>query len=291
MAIKMKLMLASSLLLISALLPLQLISAAPVLPPLNSTNTGEQLAGKFIWFDLATVDIATQKKFYGDVFGWTYQPVSQSDKQYTIIKNGERNIAGMFQIKPRADAKAGALWISLMSVTDPNNAVATAKKAGGSIRMPVTSMAQRGTFAVLKDPEGAVFGVLKSDSGDPPDRDIQTGEFLWVDLFARDIQRAATFYQKLAGYEIVDDEPNVQRKFLRSADKYRAGIVPLPDEANRSGWLPYIKVTDVAATLQKVTDAGGHIMVEPDDSLFNGNLAIFADPEGGIVGIVKWEQP
>jgi len=290
-AIKTKLLPTAALLLFSVLLPLQWISAAPVLPPLNPTNTDKQLAGKFIWFDLATVDIAVQKKFYGDVFGWTYQPISQDDKQYTIIKNGEHNIAGMFQIKPPPDAKAGALWISLISVNDPNNVVALAKKAGGSVRMPATSLAQRGTYALLRDPEGAVFGVLKSDSGDPPDRNIQAGGFLWVDLFARNIQRAATFYQKLIGYKIVADENHVQRKFLRSAGKYRAGIVPLPKEANRSGWLPYIKVNNVAATLKKVTAAGGQIMVEPDDSLLNGNLAIFADPEGGIVGIVKWKQP
>jgi hypothetical protein len=55
--------------------------------------------------------------------------------------------------------------------------------------------------------------------------------------------------------------------------------------------LPYIKVNDVAATLQKVAAAGGQIMVEPDKSLLDGNLAVISDPEGGIVGIVNWGQP
>ena len=105
------------------------------------------------------------------------------------------------------------------------------------------------------------------------------------------MQRAASFYKQLAGYEIVDDEKGVTRKFLRSADKYRAGIVPRPEEANRSGWLPYVRVHDVAATLKKVEAAGGQIMVEPDKALLDGNLAIFADPQGGIIGIVKWGQP
>lgn len=281
----------SAFMLVVVLLPLQWVVAAPVLPPLNATNTGNKLPGKFVWFDLATLDIAIQKKFYGEVFGWTFQPISQSDKQYTIIKNGERNIAGMFQIKPPADAKAGALWISLISVTDPNHAIATTKNAGGSVHTPTTSLKQRGTYALLRDPEGAFFGVLNSDSGDPPDHDIQVGEFLWVDLYASDLQREAAFYQQLADYEIVDDEKNDQRKFLRSADKFRAGIVPRPEQANRSGWLPYIKVNDVAATLQKVAAAGGQIMVEPDKSLLDGNLAVISDPEGGIVGIVNWGQP
>ena len=59
-ATKMKLLLGASLMLAGVLLPLQSISAAPILPPINATNTGEQLAGKFIWFDLATVDMAAQ---------------------------------------------------------------------------------------------------------------------------------------------------------------------------------------------------------------------------------------
>ena len=288
---KIKFYFASVLALLAALLPLQLLMAAPVLPPLNKTNTGLQLPGKFIWFDLATVDIEQQKKFYADVFGWTFKKIGEGDAQYTLIKNGERNIAGLFQVKPPQDVRIGALWIGLMSVTDPNNAITKTKNAGGSVHTPVTSLAERGTYALLRDPEGALFGVLKSASGDPPDHEIASGDFFWMDLFAKDMQRAARFYQQLVGYEVIADETNAQRTFLRSADKYRAGIVPRPDEANRSGWLPYIKVNNVAATLKKVAAAGGQIMVEPDKSLLDGNLAIFADPEGGIIGIVKWEQP
>ena len=279
------------LVMLSLILPVHIVFSAPVLPPLNSVNTGERIPGKFIWFELATVDLEQEKKFYGEVFGWTFQQLGQADAQYTLIKNGDQNIAGLFQVKPRESVKLGALWIGLMSVLDLNKTVDAAKQLGGSVHTPATTLANRGTYALLKDPEGAFFGVLKSDSGDPPDHKVQTGDFLWVDLFAKDMQRAASFYQKLAGYEVVDDEKGVQRKFLRAADKYRAGIVPRPEEANRSGWLPYIKVNDVAATLAKAEAAGGTIMVEPDKSLLNGNLAIFADPEGGIIGIVKWEQP
>ena len=288
---KLKYPFATFLILLGVLLPLHLLSATPLLPPLNKTNSGEQLTGKFIWFDLATVDLKKQKEFYGEVFGWTFQQLNQTDMQYTIIKDGEHNIAGMFQIKPPEGAKTGALWISLMSVPDPDKAVEVVKNAGGSVHTPVTTLADRGTYALLNDPEGALFGVLKSGSGDPPDNDIQTGEILWVDLFAKDMQRAASFYQQVAGYEIIDNEKGRVHIFLHSAGKLRAGIVPRPEEANHSGWLPYVKVNDVVSTLNKVTAAGGHVLVQPDKTLLNGNLAIFTDPEGGIIGIVKWDQP
>ena len=76
---KLKYPFAIFLILLGVLLPLHLLSATPLLPPLNKTNSGEQLTGKFIWFDLATVDLKKQKEFYGEVFGWSFQQISQTD--------------------------------------------------------------------------------------------------------------------------------------------------------------------------------------------------------------------
>jgi predicted enzyme related to lactoylglutathione lyase len=275
------------------LLPISSISA-PVLPPLNSTPTGKQLTGKFIWFDLATSEFEKQKAFYGAVFGWTFRPIGNTNDDYTLIINGDHNVAGMFEVKPKDDAKAGALWIGLMSTADPDKAVKTAEQGGGAIHAPTMTVAQRGTYALLRDPEGALFGVMKSDSGDPPDKTAEIGDFLWMDLFANQPEKAGEFYQQLAGYELTKEEikdDNVDRLFLNSQGKARAGIVPLPKDANRAGWLPYVKVADVNETLKKVTDAGGMVMVAPDEDLLDGNLAIFSDPQGGVLGIVKWDEP
>ena len=272
--------------------PIQFAVSAPLLPPLNKSNTGEQITGKFIWFEHATVDIEKQKSFYGDVFGWTFRTISKTDDQYTLIMNGGHNVAGLFSVKPGEGAKLGALWIGLMSVSDPEKAVSSVERNGGSVHTQPTTLAQRGTYALLRDPEGAVFGVLKSDSGDPPDAVVKTGDFLWVDLFAKDTAAAGKFYQQLDGYKVEtsDENKGVKRVLLYASNKPRAGIVPLPKDANRAGWLPYVKVEDVTATLKKVEVAGGLIMVPPDKALLNGNLAIFSDPLGGIMGIVKWTE-
>lgn len=284
---------ASVLLLLVFMLPLNAAFSSPVLPPLNKADTGEQLTGKFIWFDHATIDLEKQKAFYGDVFDWHFQTVSKTGEQYTLIQNGGRNIAGMFSVEPREGATLGALWIGLMSVEDPAKASEVVEKAGGSIHTSPRKITKRGTYALFRDHEGAVFGVLRSDSGDPPDSKIEVGDFLWMDLFARDLDRSAQFYQKLAGYEVETRElvKGGQRLILNASDKARAGIVPLSENANRSGWLPYVKVADVQETIKKIKAAGGYIMVLPDQDLLNGNLAIFTDPMGGIMGVVKWSEP
>ena len=269
--------------------------SAPVLPPLNSEPRSEQLPGKFIWWDLATTDMAGLTSFYGAVFGWTFHPVSQSDDQYTLVMNGDHSVAGMFAFTPQEESRAGALWFGIMSVDDPLQAAARVTQLGGVVRTPPTELPHRGTYALFHDPEGAFFGVLKSSSGDPPDRRFsQTGigDFIWMDLFADRPAKLAEFYQQLAGYELRSSAATAggERLILASQGRPRGGIVPLPEEANRAGWLPYVRVADVNATLEKVTAAGGYVMVEPSADLFNGNLAILADPQGGVLGIVKWVE-
>jgi len=282
-----------SLLLVMLLVPFQFAVSAPQLPPLNNPATNNQLSGKFVWFDLATTELDKQKAFYGNVFGWKFRTISNTDDMYTLVSNGEQDVAGMFSIKPREGAPVGALWIGLMSTDDPAKAVSIVESNGGSVHTKPKAIAKRGTYALLRDPEGALFGVLKSDSGDPPDMDAAIGDFLWMDLFAKEPSKAGQFYQQVAGYEITKGEAaeNVERLVLTSHDKSRAGVVPLPDDANRAGWLPYVRVADIDATLKKITAAGGYIMVEPTPELLDGNLAIFVDPQGGVLGIVKWDEP
>ncbi|WP_455219759.1 VOC family protein [Kaarinaea lacus] len=282
-----------ALLLFFASSPFQFAVSAPTLPPLSSPPSGKQLTGKFVWFELATLNLEKQQAFYSDVFGWTFQTISNTDDQYTLVKNGDRSVAGMFSIKPREGVTTAAAWIGLMSIDDPVKTANFVKANGGVVQSEPKSIANRGTYALLVDPEGALFGVLKSETGDPPDREVGIGDFFWMDLFAREPTKAGEFYQQVAGYELSKGEvkEDVDRVILTSHGKSRAGVVPLPDEANRAGWLPYIRVADVKATLKKVTAAGGFIMVEPTPELLDGNLAIFSDPQGGVMGVVKWTEP
>ncbi len=261
------------------------------LPPLNSPPTDEQLPGKFIWFDLATPAISNQKRFYGSVFGWTFESPVRTDDAYVFIKNRGSAIGGMFLHEPPTGEQDGAAWIALMSVTDADKAAVTVKSNGGSVEVDPASVAGRGRHAVFRDPAGAVFGVLNSDSGDPFDDEVEMGGIIWVDLFARDVESMAQFYGALAPFEIADRDitENVARKVLSAHGIPRAGIIPVDEEANRSAWVPYVRVENVEATLEKVVEGGGFVIVAPDENLHDGNVAVFVDPNGAVTGVVKYE--
>lgn len=112
----------------------------------------------------------------------------------------------------------------------------------------------------------------------------------WLDLLTPDPQRAADFYAAIAGYEVSENDPAVlpRRWILSSQGVARAGIVKLPGGNTGPGWLPYILVDDLAGTLQRVNAAGGRVVLQPRAQWLQGQLAVIADPNGGVIGVVDW---
>ena len=273
------------------LLLLSLVGYAAAETPFPAIGKPAQyFPGKFIWFDLVTDDLNTEKKFYAEVFGWKFRTLENAPASYTIIEDDGRDIGGMFVHAPPADARSHARWLSLISVSDPEQVSQYVKQKGGSVLVPPSNFSGRGTHALFRDPQGAVFGVLKSASGDPPDTPVNDGDFFWLDLLTTDPSTAAQFYQGLAGYETYAKElgEGFKRIVLASGGYARAGIAPLPARMKKPGWLPYILVTDVTATLKMVRAAGGKVLVEPRQDLLDSHLAVIADPRGGVLGIVNW---
>lgn len=279
-------------LLMGALLAPQAVAQqAPALPALSQPVSGQQIPGKFVWFDLATPSIGETQGFYQDVFGWTYHSPGQSADEYVLVLNNGRAIAGMFRAEPPGGEQDGASWLALMSVPDVDQAIVTAKAAGGQVELEATSVADRGRFALIRDPADAVFGVIRSSSGDPEDTEVPVGGIFWVDLFARDIEQMEQFYTRIVPYDVSSRQitGGSEGRVLSSGDRPRAGIVAVDDESNRSAWVPYVRVNDVQATLDLAVEGGGFVIVAPDAALLDGNLGIFVDPNGGVTGVVKWE--
>lgn len=263
------------------------------LPSLNAPPTDLYIPGKFVWFDLITDDIAATRRFYGNVFGWGFRPVEGAPKSYVAIENGGTTIGGVFVPGERVRETAAARWIALMSVENIHRAVHYVGQNGGMVVVPPRTVAGRGTYALCRDPEGALFGLLTSETGDPEDVPISPMDFFWMDLLARHPEQEAEFYRGLAGYEI-SAKPlggGGTRVILSSAGYARAGIVLLPPSVESPGWLPYVLVDDVGAVLRKVTKEGGTVLLAPRPELLDSNLAVIADPRGGVLGVVKWEKP
>jgi predicted enzyme related to lactoylglutathione lyase len=268
----------------------QAAAAAPILPALADPPTNVAIPGKFVWFDLVTSDATASQRFYGKVFDWKFQQLRGTKERYFLISNEGKNIGGIVTPAGAPKGTVGARWLSIVSVANMDRAVAAMTAGGGQVLQSATVVEGFGTRALLRDSQGAIIGLLQSSSGDRKDAPVETGEFFWVDLYARDPAAAGRAYQQL-GYELYVDEVSGDNRLVLSSKGYaRAGILRMPAEGREPGWLPYVQVDDVPATLALVRAAGGKVLREPDPAILGGQFAVFADPLGGVLGVLHWSS-
>jgi predicted enzyme related to lactoylglutathione lyase len=116
--------------------------------------------GAWSWCELVTTDVPASKAFYGAVFGWGSETHGDGPGAYTEWKVAGRSVGGMMEKPPMMPAEVPPHWAVYFSVADTEDAVARVQELGGSVVMPPMDV-EPGRFAVVSDPAGAVFNVIK----------------------------------------------------------------------------------------------------------------------------------
>ncbi|HZN77443.1 MAG TPA: VOC family protein [Micromonosporaceae bacterium] len=111
--------------------------------------------GSLAWIELTTGDPEGAKAFYGDVFGWTSEDIKIGPVSYTTWSLAGKPIGGLMPTDDLAPH-----WMVFFAVTDPDATSVAVKKIGGTVSVPPTDM-PAGRFAVLGDPAGAFFAIVK----------------------------------------------------------------------------------------------------------------------------------
>lgn len=265
-------------------------AAPPQLPPLTNLSGSPRLPGKFVWADLVTDDVPAARKFYSQLFGWTFRDMGN----YSIAANDERPLCGMFQRPKPADANAKPRWFGYLSVANVARAEQAVTKAGGKVLAAPQQMPKRGEQAVFSDPDGAVFGVVKSSAGDPPDFLADPGDWIWIQLLSHDGKKATEFYRAVAGYEIAENTvSNRVSDYVLIRDGYaRAAVrtIPSADAKVRPDWLPFVRVKNVGESVAKARQLGGRVLIEPKPEVLDGRVAVVADPTGAAIGVLEWSE-
>jgi uncharacterized protein len=263
---------------------------APELPPLTTVSGNPRLPGKFVWADLVTDDLAAARAFYEKVFRWSFREYGG----YVIGANDERPLCGIFQRpRPEDQPQAKPRWIGYLSVANVKRAERAVTNAGGRVLAEPRKFPRRGEQALFADAEGALFGVIKSSSGDPEDFLAEPGDWIWMQLMSRDGREAAQFYRGIADYEIIENTTdNRLSDFVLTRDGYaRATIRTIPPDRAQiiPAWLPFVRVRRIGETVAVAIQSGGRVLLEPNVEIKDGKVAVIADPTGAALGLLEWD--
>src|SRR5277367_3667864 len=138
------------------------------LPALNSRPSDEHHPGKMVWADLVTPDLAAAEKFYGGLFGWTFQHVRAGELNYAVALLDGRPIGGIVEKPIPAGQHQQSAWLTFLATNNIDDGKKVAVAHGAKVLRDIKSYPMRGRQCVLSDPEGAVFALLASSSGDTP---------------------------------------------------------------------------------------------------------------------------
>jgi uncharacterized protein len=117
--------------------------------------------GSLSWNELTTRDPDGSKAFYGAVFGWEAEDQPIGPGTYTVWKLGGRPIGGMMpMLGDGRPTKLPPHWMVYFAVEDADATAERAAELGATVPVPPSDFPQ-GRFAVLDDPQGALFSVIK----------------------------------------------------------------------------------------------------------------------------------
>lgn len=122
-------------------------------------HAGSQLAnepGSFVWNELTVRDTETALAFYRAVFGWETEKVEGMD--YWVLKVSGRAVGGCMPMGDGWPEGVPTHWMTYFAVDDVDATAARCEELGGAVSVPPQDMPV-GRFAVLNDPNGAVFSV------------------------------------------------------------------------------------------------------------------------------------
>jgi predicted enzyme related to lactoylglutathione lyase len=105
------------------------------------------------------------------------------------------------------------------------------------------------------------------------------------EVAGKDAAALQRFYSTLFDWKIDANNP-MNYGIVEAADGGIAGGVgPSPDGNTHLTW--YVQVPDLQAALDKAEKLGGKTVMPPMDVPGGPSIAMFSDPEGNIVGLVK----
>lgn len=126
--------------------------------------------GRLVHFEIHVSDMDRAKKFYGEVFGWTFQDWTEyAGMPYFGAVTGKEEELGingaLMQRQGPAPESTQALngFACTMGVENYEQSEAKILENGGTVALPKYALPGMAWQGYYKDPEGNIFGIHQPD--------------------------------------------------------------------------------------------------------------------------------
>jgi uncharacterized protein len=251
--------------------------------------------GTFCWVELMTTNGEAAKKFYTELFGWTFtdNPIGP-DMVYTMLKLNGKDVGALYQMS--SDMTAQGIppnWLSYVLTPSADESAAKAKQLGGTLMKEPFDVFDVGRMAVIKYPTGAGFAVWQAGTHKGAGVANVPGSFCWNELATTETAKAGNFYTGLFGWgKDVQNFGPMEYTMFSNGDRPAAGMFALTPEMAGvpPHWLVYFAIDDCDAKTRKATELGATVIKPPDDIPGIGRFSILKDPQGAALAIIKLEN-
>jgi predicted enzyme related to lactoylglutathione lyase len=121
-----------------------------------------RVPGAYCWVELNARDLPSDKLFYWNAFGWDPKESTVPGSNYTEFKLAGASIAGGLPMDAELPADTPSNWVVYFAVADTDATLAKVTELGGGVHHPAEDIPGVGRFAIVHDPQGAVFALLQN---------------------------------------------------------------------------------------------------------------------------------
>jgi predicted enzyme related to lactoylglutathione lyase len=255
--------------------------------------------GSFIWYELMTKDPKAAKAFYDKVVGWNIdaEPMP-GGKDYRGINAHDGMAGGVMGLDADMVANgAMPVWLGYFGVDDVDASVASIVADGGQVHLPAFDVPGVGRIAMVTDPQGIPFYVMRGASPESSTayQRMGFGHVSWNELQAPDPDAALAFYGKQFNVTKIGGMPMGEMgeySFIANTESQgeAIGAAMRTPPGGHSGWGFYFRVPEIQAARAAVEAGGGKVRADPMQ-VPGGEWVINAeDPEGVHFGLVSPEN-
>jgi predicted enzyme related to lactoylglutathione lyase len=255
--------------------------------------------GNFVWYELLTSDKNAAESFYGRVMGWKGEDSGQPGVDYTLLSVDGARIGGMMKL-PEDACKAGARpgWFGYIGVEDADDCAKRVEARGGSVHRAPENIPGYGRFAVLADPQGAVFCAIAPaiECAGTPSEAFKRGVpgfGGWHELNTDDPEGAFDFYSDLFDWrkdQAFDMGAMGVYQLFAVNGVPTGGIMKRPPQMPSQCWNYYFNVESVDAAAARIGEAGGQVAMGPHQVPDGSWILLGFDPQGVMFSLNSQEK-